>query len=174
MATAVLSLLLVLLVIERSFELRHSERNRAAALAAGGQEYGESHYRLLVGLHVLWFAAWPCEALWYGPTLSQAWPAWLLLFVVARGLRRWAITSLGPSWSTRVLIVPGNQRVHDGPYRYMGHPNYLAVSLELAAVPLLFGAWTTTVLASLLNALLLLGIRIPVENRALKQLEEHP
>lgn len=107
-----------------------------------------------------------------GLTRNQAspiWWLWLMVFLLAQGLRYWAISSLGKYWNTRILIVPGARRVATGPYRFIPHPNYLAVALELFSLPLIFNAWITAIVATILNAILLLGIRIPAEERALRQ-----
>jgi methyltransferase len=89
------------------------------------------------------------------------------VFAAAQLLRYWAITTLGPRWNTRILIIPGLAPVRHGPYRYLRHPNYVAVALELLAIPLIFNAWLTALIATLLNAALLLLIRIPAEEKAL-------
>lgn len=158
-----------LITLQRLVELRLAARNRAWAIEQGAQEYGASHYPLFFMLHIGWFLGWLVEAWRRGPRLSRGWPLWLALFGLAQGLRYWAIASLGRLWNTRILVVPGTPLIRRGPYRWLPHPNYLAVVLELASVPLLFGAWLTALLAGLLNALLLLGLRIPAEEAALRQ-----
>ena len=84
-------------------------------------------------------------------------------------LRYWAILSLGENWNTRVLVVPGGKLVRRGPYRYFPHPNYVVVAVEVLTFPLIFGAWITAIVFSLLNAALLY-VRIRTENRALREL----
>lgn len=160
----------ILIVIQRLFELRLAERNRTWAIAQGAKEYGAEHYPLFFILHPGWFVGWLAESILRGARLSRLWWLWLALFAAAQGLRYWAIASLGRYWNTRILIVPGARLVRNGPYRFLSHPNYLAVAMELAAVPMLFGAWLTALIAELLNAALLLGIRIPAEEAALKEL----
>jgi methyltransferase len=160
--------LLGLIILQRLLELRLAARNWAWALAAGAQEFGAGHYPLFFLLHTGWLVSWAGEALARGPRLSGDWSLWLALFGLAQALRYWAITSLGRRWNTRILVIPGELPVRRGPYRWLNHPNYLAVALELATVPLIFGAWLTALIASLLNALLLLGIRIPAEEKALR------
>ncbi|MCB0166107.1 MAG: hypothetical protein KDI79_17870 [Anaerolineae bacterium] len=159
------------IIIQRLFELRVAERNRKWALRQGAREYGANHYPLFFMLHPGWLIGWVSEALAIGSRLSRWWPVWFGLFAAVQGLRYWAITSLGRYWNTRILIVPGGRRVRTGPYRLFRHPNYLAVAVELAAVPLIFGAWRTAVVASLLNAALLLGLRIPAEEAALEHID---
>lgn len=162
-------LLAGVIVLQRLLELRLAERNRRRVLAQGAHEAGAGHYPLFFLLHTGWLLAWLIEA-WPRRSPGWGWPLWLSLFATAQGLRYWAITSLGPFWNTRILVVPNAPRVRQGPYRWLRHPNYLAVAVELAAVPLIFGAWLTALTASLLNATLLLGVRIPAEEAALKRL----
>lgn len=160
-----------LIGLQRLLELRLATRNRAWALAQGAKEFGAAHYPLFFGLHTGWMVGWVVETLWRGAALNSLWYVWLAIFVAAQGLRYWAIASLGRFWNTRILVIPGRQPVRRGPYKYMPHPNYVAVALELASVPLIFGAWLTALVASLLNAALLLGVRIPAEKKALELLK---
>lgn len=162
----------LVIIIQRWLELRLAERNRDWALRQGASEYGASHYPLFFVLHAGWLIGWVGEALATGSRLSRGWPVWFGLFAAAQGGRYWAISSLGRYWNTRILIVPGVRRVRTGPYRFLRHPNYLAVVVELAAVPLIFGAWRTAVIAGLLNAALLLGLRIPTEEAALAPIDK--
>lgn len=154
--------------VQRLLELRLARRNLAWALAKGGREYGREHYPLFFVLHVGWMIGWLVEGSVRG-AVSPWWPLWLAVFLGAQALRYWAIVSLGPQWNTRILIVPGLQRLRVGPYRYLSHPNYVAVALELLSMPLVFGAWITALATSVLNAALLLGIRIPAEEKALAE-----
>jgi methyltransferase len=113
-----------------------------------------------------------CAALEPG-LLERAFPGtlgWVALAgaLAAQALRYWAIATLGPRWNTRVIVLPDAPPVTSGPYRWLRHPNYLAVALELAAVPLIHGAWLTAVTFSLANAALLTW-RIRVEEAALGQ-----
>lgn len=103
----------------------------------------------------------------------MAWP-WLVLWLASQGVRYWVMHTLGRLWNTRILIVPGAARVRRGPFRFVKHPNYLAVALELLSAPLSVGALRTAVVFSLLNAALLLGVRIPAEERALREYESPP
>jgi len=139
----------------------------------GAVESGAGHYPAFFLLHGGWFIGWVAETWFRGPTLAPWWPMWLAVLAGAEGLRYWAISTLGPRWNTRILVLPGAPLVSDGPYRFMRHPNYIAVALELLSVPLIFGAWITAAAASVLNAALLIGIRIPAEERALSSVT-HP
>lgn len=156
----------IVIISQRLGELCLARRNRLRMLQAGAREYGRSHYPLFFILHALWLAGWLTEGSLYGK-ISPYWYFWLLCFALAQGLRYWSIASLGICWNTRILVLPGDQRICSGPYRLLRHPNYIAVAVELVCVPLLFTAWITAILVTLLNALLLVGIRIPAEEKAL-------
>lgn len=158
---------LVVLLAERAAELVVSTRNTKRALAAGGVESGRGHYPAMVIFHAGFLAACAVEPLRW----PRDWPpavslGALALALLAMGLRWWAVATLGIRWSTRIVVLPGVPPVTGGPYRLLRHPNYLAVVVELLAVPLIGGALVTAVVASLGN-LLLLAIRIPAEERAL-------
>jgi methyltransferase len=158
--------LLALTALERVAELLLSERNARRAVAAGGAEHGRGHYPAMVVIHAAFLAACAAEALAF-PTPPPP-LAWLALAgaLLAQGLRWWAVASLGPRWSTRVVVVPGAPPVTAGPYRWLRHPNYLAVVVEVACLPLAFGSWRTALVFSALNAVLL-RVRIHAEERAL-------
>lgn len=156
------------LVIQRGLELRIAKRNEAAVRSRGAREFGAGHYPAFFVLHGAWLVAWPIEATLRGLALHPLWPLWLALFAAAQALRYWAISSLGERWNTRVLVLPGEPPIVRGPYRFLAHPNYVAVIVELAVVPLLFGAYGTAIVASVVNAALLFGIRIPCETAALR------
>jgi methyltransferase len=93
--------------------------------------------------------------------------------VLAQALRWWCITVLGPRWNTRVIVVPGLPLVERGPYRWLRHPNYVAVVLEGVALPLVHSAWITAVAFTVVNAGLL-RVRISSENAALAQALAEP
>lgn len=161
--------LIALVALERLVELRISARNAAWAFERGGVEVGQRHFRVMTLLHSAFLVAVPAEVL----LLDRPFPGalgWLALAVVGAtmGLRYWAIGTLGRRWNTRVVVVPGLPAVAEGPYRYLKHPNYLAVILELAALPLVHGAWITALTFSLANAALL-RVRIRCEEDALRQ-----
>ncbi|WP_395308516.1 isoprenylcysteine carboxylmethyltransferase family protein [Mycobacterium sp. AMU20-3851] len=157
--------LVVLVAVERVAELVVSQRNLAWSRANGGREYGAGHYPVMVALHTGLLAAAVLEA---RSRRRFVWPAFWVV-VAAQLLRWWCIGTLGKQWNTRVVVVPGAQRVHGGPYRIVPHPNYVAVVLEGAALPLAGGAWITAAVFSVANALLL-RTRIRVENKALTSL----
>jgi len=154
---------------QRLLELRVSRRNERRARARGAVEYGRGHYPAMVGLHALWLLSTLSEGLLRGPEIPALWYAPLAAFLLVQPLRYWAILSLGESWNVRVLAVPGARRVRCGPYRYLSHPNYLVVVVEIAALPLVFGAWATALAFTALNAAFLY-VRIRAEERALRDL----
>jgi len=168
-STTAYLLLLGALGAERLFELRLSARHAAWALARGGVEEGRRHFAFMKGLHTAFLFACAAEVVLlrrpFVPALG--WPM-LALALAAQALRYWAVRSLGPHWNVRVIVVPGAAAVTRGPYRFLRHPNYLAVVIEGFAVPLIHGAWCTAVAFSLVNAALL-AVRIRCEERALAQ-----
>ena len=158
---------LLALYAERLGELVVSGRHARRLLAAGAREHGGGHFAAMALFHAVWPAAAWIEA-WL---LGRAFPGligWLALALAlgAQGLRWWAAAALGPAWTVRVIVPPRPRPVTGGPYRFLRHPNYLAVVVEVLAVPAIHGAWLTLLVASVLNALLLMR-RIPVEERAL-------
>lgn len=154
--------ILSLVTLERLGELWLSNRNTRRLLAQGAREAGAGHYPVMIALHVLWLAAlW-----WLGPG-HQVEPFWLAVFVLLELARVWVVTTLGPRWTTRIIVLPGAPLVRAGPYRWVDHPNYIVVVAEIAVLPLIFGLWQVALLFSLLNAAVL-AVRIHEENRALR------
>ena len=88
------------------------------------------------------------------------------MFVLIELARIWVLASLGPRWTTRIIVLPNAPLVRRGPYRWVNHPNYLVVIAEIAALPLVFSLWQVALIFSLLNAAML-TVRIRQENRAL-------
>jgi methyltransferase len=157
----------VTIIVQRLLELRLAKRNERWALAHGAKEYSPEHYPWIVALHTAWIFGIALEGFLRGAQPSPLWPLWLGIFLLAQVGRYWAISSLGRFWNTRILILPGCGRVSSGLYKYFKHPNYIVVALELLNGPLIFGATYTAIIASILNAALLLGVRIPAEEQAL-------
>jgi len=123
----------------------------------------------MVAIHALWLVSTLAEGLLRGPEFPGWWPVPLALFLLAQPLRYWAILSLGENWNVRILVVPGRKLVRRGPYRYFPHPNYVAVVMEVFAFPLIFGAWISALVFTVLNAAFLY-VRIREEQRALREL----
>ena len=156
--------------VERLVELGLSRRNARRAAARGGIA-GESpgFYATMVGTHAAFLVAAPLEVLLAErPFLPALGGPMLALVVAAMALRYWAIAALGERWNTRVVVVPGDPVVTSGPYRFVRHPNYVAVALEMLALPLVHTAWLTALVFSAANAALL-ARRIAHEEAALSR-----
>lgn len=153
--------LIVFVAAQRLAELILARRNAARLVAEGAVEFGAGHYPVMVGLH----AGWLLTLAWLGHNRPVA-PVWLAVFVLLQAGRVWVIASLGRRWTTRVLVLPGAPLVTGGPYRWLRHPNYLVVVLEIAVVPLTLGLPVVALVFSAANATLL-AVRIRVENQAL-------
>ena len=165
--------LLAAVALERGVELVLSTRNARLARDRGGVETGRGHYPVMAAVHGLFLLSCAVEVV----VLQRPFPGaigWVALGVVlgAQGLRYWAIATLGWRWNTRIVVVPGAVPVTGGPYRFVRHPNYLAVIAEMLALPLVHGAWLTALVFSVGNAWLL-RVRIRAEERALGEPWEH-
>jgi methyltransferase len=159
-------LLLVLVTAQRLGELVLARHNTAKLLAQGAYEVAPGHYPLIVLLHGAWVAGlWALVLAWSLP-LSLPLAA---AFLVLEGLRVWVLMSLGPRWTTRIIILPGATLVRRGPYRFFPHPNYAVVCAEIALLPLVWGLWQYALVFTALNAGVLF-IRIRAENAALSSL----
>jgi methyltransferase len=160
-------LLLAALAGERIFELILTRRNARRAFARGAIEVGQRHYRVMAALHTAFIASCAIEAIDFPRVLPPAvvWGA-LGAEALAQALRYWAVATLGERWNTRVIVTPEAAPVTGGPYRFLRHPNYLAVVIEIAAMPLIGGAVVTAIVFTILNAILL-AVRIHTEERAL-------
>ncbi|RFA08754.1 hypothetical protein B7R54_05575 [Subtercola boreus] len=154
--------------VERLVELRVSTRNASWAFARGGVEFGRNHFPFMVSLHTGMLLASLLEVFLLHRVFLP-WLGWPMLVVAlaCQGLRWWCIGTLGPRWNTRVIIVPGLPLVDRGPYRFLRHPNYVAVVAEGVALPLVYTAWITALVFSVVNLVLLVRFRIPTEERAL-------
>ncbi|MEU7900663.1 isoprenylcysteine carboxylmethyltransferase family protein [Nonomuraea sp. NPDC049152] len=158
--------------VERLAELVVARRNTRWSMERGGLVYGRRHYPWMVALHIGLLAGCLLEVYVAGRPFIPAlgWPM-LALVLAAQALRWWCIRALGPRWNTQVIVVPGLPLVRGGPYRFgwLRHPNYVAVVVEGAALPLVHTAWITALVFTVLNAVLL-GVRIRCENAALATL----
>lgn len=165
------AVLIALVGLERLAELVVSTRNARAAFDRGGREFGRGHYPAMVVLHTGLLLGCLAEVV----VADRPWvPAlgipMLVVVLAAQVLRWWCIATLGRQWNTRVIVVPGAGRVTGGPYRWLTHPNYVAVVAEGIALPLVHTAWLTALVFSLLN-FWLLRVRISVEDNALRSLD---
>ena len=155
--------ILALVTLQRVGELWLSNRNTKRLLAQGAHEVGARHYPLIVAVHVWWLALlW-----WLAPGRPIAW-FWLAVFVLLEIARLWVLATLGPRWTTRIIVLPGAPLVRRGPYRFVNHPNYLVVIGEIAVLPLVFDLWQIALIFTVLNAAVL-AVRIREEDRALRR-----
>lgn len=162
--------LIAAVAVERLGELVVARRNARWSTQRGAVEVGARHYPVMVVLHTgllvgalleVWLAPRP-----FVPALG--WPMFVLV-LGAQVLRWWCIVTLGRQWNTRILVVPGARRVERGPYRWLDHPNYVAVVVEGVALPLVHSAWLTALCFTAANAVLL-HVRIGAENASLRAL----
>jgi methyltransferase len=154
--------IVAIVALLRIVELLYAGRNTRRLLARGGVEFARAQYPWFVALH----AAWLLSLLVFIPADTS--PNWYLLgvFALAQVARVWIIATLGSFWTTRVITLPGAPLVRRGPYRFLRHPNYAIVCIEIAVLPLAFGAWPIALFFSLANAGLV-AWRIRVEDAAL-------
>jgi methyltransferase len=155
------AILVGFITLQRLAELVLAQRNTRRLKAAGGVEFGGSHYPVMVALHAVWLAG-----LWLLGAHNAVDPVWLAVFAALQVARVWVIASLGPRWTTRVIVMPGETLKTCGPYNFIRHPNYVVVALEIAVAPLALGLWAFAAVFGLLN-LALLAVRIRCENSAL-------
>ena len=154
-------LILALVTLQRLGELWLANRNTRRLLSQGAREHAPGHYPLIVAVHALWLAT-----LWWFGLDRPLDIFWLAMFVIVEIARIWVLASLGPRWTTRIIVLPEAPLVRRGPYRFVNHPNYLVVIAEIVVLPLVFGLWSVALLFSALNAAAL-AIRIRAENAAL-------
>ncbi|WP_125078847.1 isoprenylcysteine carboxyl methyltransferase family protein [Mycobacterium sp. P7213] len=160
--------LLVLAVgVERLIELVLAKSNARWAFANGGVEFGHRHYPVMVSIHSALLVSCVAEV-WVLNRPFIPWLGWPMfaVAVLSQVLRWWCVRTLGRRWNTQVIVLPESPLVQGGPYRWIRHPNYVAVVLEGLALPLIHTAWLTALWFSLANAAVLRE-RIRVENVAL-------
>lgn len=153
--------LLAFLTLQRGVELVIAARNTRALRARGAIEFGADHYPVMVALHASWLVA-----LWffgYGRALV---PVFVVLFVLFQAARVWVLATLGARWTTRIIVLAGAPPITTGPYRWLKHPNYAIVLLEIPCVPLALGLpWIAAIFGACNIAML--AWRIRCENAAL-------
>jgi methyltransferase len=147
---------------ERLAELAYARRNTRRLCAAGAIEVGARHYPLFILLHAAWLASLALSIDGQVPV-----DPWLVaLFALLQLARLWIIQTLGRFWTTRIITLPGAPLVRAGPYRFLRHPNYLLVVVEIAVLPLAFGLIAQALIFSALNGLLI-AYRVRIEAAAL-------
>jgi methyltransferase len=159
---------IALVIVQRVVEVIIANKNANWVKSQGGYEVGKEHYKYIVALHGMFFLSLLLEI----TVATKEFMLWsfvpLAIFLVAQIGRVWALSSLGRFWNTRIMILPGAKVIAKGPYRYLRHPNYAIVITELACLPLVFQAYWTAIVFTILNAIIL-TTRIQVEERALEE-----
>jgi len=161
---------LTFLLVQRVSELLLAKRNERVARVKGAVEYDEKGYKVIVLMHIFFFISLISEYILLARTLSNFWVPLLILFIIAQILRYWAISTLGYYWNTKILVTPNTSPIRTGPYKYLNHPNYLSVILEIAVIPLIFSCYITSMIFTLLN-LVLLKRRMRIEEQALSTMK---
>ena len=156
-----------LVVAQRLIEVGIAKRHEQLMLAKGAYEVGASHYPYMVALHVCFFISLLIEVQLFERLPSPYFIVLCILFALLQICRIWCLRSLGEFWNTKIIILPEAHVVAKGPYKWMRHPNYLIVTLEIVLLPLIFSAYGTAFVFTLLNCLML-AVRIPIEEKALR------
>ena len=162
------SIFLLFVISQRLIELLIAKRNERILKAQGGIEFDKNGYRVIVIMHVVFFVSLICEKVFLSRMLNSYWIIFAALFGVAQFLRYWAIKSLGVYWNTKILVLPNHKLVIAGPYKFLRHPNYIAVIVEIAVIPLIFSCYLTACIFSVIN-FILLRRRIKIEESALRK-----
>ena len=155
------AIILALVTVQRGAELILSRHNTRKLLARGAIEVAPQHYPLVVAVHAAWLAA-----LWVFGCNQPINLAALAVYLALEALRAWVMVTLGPRWTTRIIVPRNAPLITTGPYRYLRHPNYAVVAGEIAVLPLMLDLPELAVLFTTLNAIVLF-IRIRAEDRAL-------
>ena len=158
---SLVSIILLLVTLQRLGELVLSRYNTGKLLARGAIEVGAKHYPLVVSVHAAWLIS-----LWIWGRDKDVNLFALALFILLQGFRLWILATLGSRWTTRIIVLPGAPLVASGPYRYFSHPNYAVVASEIALLPLALHLPVLALILTVLNAAVLV-IRIRTEARAL-------
>ncbi|MEC0274747.1 isoprenylcysteine carboxyl methyltransferase family protein [Peribacillus frigoritolerans] len=168
----IFAIFIILIAIQRLVELYIAKQNEKQLKAGGAVEYGKSHYKWMVLMHLSFFIVLIIEVVTLERDISGIWPIWLTLFLIAQSGRIWVIRSLGKHWNTKIIVLPDADVVIKGPYKFFKHPNYIIVATEILVISLLFNAYYTAIIFSLLNVWMMM-VRIPLEEKALKEHTEY-
>ncbi|WP_306821520.1 isoprenylcysteine carboxyl methyltransferase family protein [Metabacillus litoralis] len=160
-------LLFSLLIVQRLTELFIAKKNEKWMINRGGVEHGNEHYPFIVSLHVLFLISLLLEVIIFQKELTELWVVLVPLLVITQLMRYWSVMSLGNYWNTKIIIVPNDIVVSKGPYQFIKHPNYVVVAVEILIIPLLFEAYITSLVFTMLNVVMM-TIRIPAEEKALQ------
>lgn len=163
---------IAIIIVQRGIELVIARRNESWMKSQGAVEFGQDHYKWIVLMHGSFFLFVIGEVVLTGAELIPWWPIVLSIFLTAQVARIWVLSSLGRFWNTKIIVLPGEKLVKKGPYQWVKHPNYWIVGMELLTLPILFQAWVTAVVFTILNGIFLLLVRIPKEEEALRWLSK--
>ena len=161
-------LFLLFVILQRLIELLIAKRNERILKAQGAIEFDKNGYRVIAAMHVAFFISLICEKVFFQRTLNTYWIVFAVVFAGAQVLRYWAIKTLGVYWNTKILVLPNHKLVNTGLYKYLRHPNYIAVIVEIAVIPLIFSCYLTASIFSVIN-FILLRRRIKIEKIALRK-----
>ncbi|BAC13703.1 hypothetical conserved protein [Oceanobacillus iheyensis HTE831] len=166
-----LTILFVFIILQRLIELIIASKNEQWMLAKGGVEIEPHQHKWFIMVHGLFFISIIVELILSNASIPELFILWFSLFIATQFVRIWSITSLGKYWNTKIIILPGSTLVKRGPYKYVKHPNYIIVGIELFVIPMMFGAYWTAVIFPFFH-LILMSIRIPAEEKALTSLND--
>jgi methyltransferase len=162
----------VFVIFQRIIELLIARNNEKWIRSQGGYEVGAKHYPYMVAIHIGFFISLIIEFLVFKDSLSRFWLPLFVLFISLQLMRVWVISSLGRYWNTKILVLPGANVVKKGPFHFIRHPNYVVVTCEIIVIPLMFGAYFTAVVFTILNVIIL-SVRIPKEEAALREVTDY-
>ncbi|PEL11727.1 hypothetical protein CN601_09985 [Bacillus sp. AFS017336] len=163
-----LKIIFLFIIIQRVVELGIAKNNEKKLKQRGAIEFGQAHYKYFIILHSMFFLSILIENYFVQYVEIEFFTFLLILFIILQLARVWVISTLGERWNTKIIILPNEKLVKDGLYKYIKHPNYIIVTVELLVIPIMFHAYITTVIFSICN-LMLLKVRIREENKALLQ-----
>lgn len=157
---------ITVVIVQRISELTLAKNNERYLKSNGAIEYDKKSYKYIVLMHNLFFISVITEFVFLGRQLNEYWKVLLIIFICTQLLRYWAIFTLGKRWNTKIVVLPNTEPIRSGVYKYLKHPNYIAVIIEIGVIPLLFSCYYTAVVFSILN-LIVLKRRIRIEEEAL-------
>jgi methyltransferase len=160
------------IIIQRIIELLVARNNEKWIKSKGGYEVGANHYPYMVAIHIGFFISLIIEFMVFKQAVSRFWLLLFVVFISLQIMRVWVIASLGRFWNTKILVLPGALAVKKGPFHFIRHPNYVVVTSEIIVIPLMFEAYFTAIVFTLLNVIIL-SVRIPKEEAALREVTDY-
>jgi methyltransferase len=160
------------IIIQRIIELLVARNNEKWIKSKGGYEVGVNHYPYMVAIHIGFFISLIIEFMVFKQAVSRFWLLLFVVFISLQIMRVWVIASLGRFWNTKILVLPGAHVVKKGPFHFIRHPNYVVVTSEIIVIPLMFEAYFTAIVFTLLN-IIILSVRIPKEEAALREVTDY-